>query len=68
MLSEVVASFRNVNNKTAYNLIASGHLNKMITELQDPDALQDYLEKRIIVLSLSALPSIAYLSKPYFLN
>ncbi len=64
MQTEVVASFRNVNNKTAYNLIASGHLNKMITELQDPDALQDYLEKRKEDSLLANLPYIEDLQDP----
>ena len=64
MQTEVVASFRNVNNKTAYNLIASGHLNKMITELQDPDALKDYLEKRKEDPLLANLPYIEDLQDP----
>ena len=64
MQAEVVASFRNVNNKTAYNLIASGHLNKMITELQDPDALIDYLKEREEDALLSNLPYIEDLQDP----
>jgi hypothetical protein len=64
MQAEVVASFRNVNNKTAYNLIASGHLNKMITELQDPDALKDYLKEREEDALLSNLPYIEDLQDP----
>lgn len=64
MQGEVVDSFRNVNNKTAYNLIFSGHLNKMITELQDPDSIKKYIEERKGDMLLKNLPYIQDLQDP----
>lgn len=42
---EVVSSFRNIDNKTVYNLILSGFLDKQMSKFTDYEKLQDYLEE-----------------------
>ena len=42
---EVVSSFRNIDNKTVYNLILSGFLDKQLSKFTDYDKLQEYLKE-----------------------
>ena len=44
MDQEIVSSYRNIEGKTAYNLILSGQLNKMVSQFTNPDSLSQYAE------------------------
>jgi len=42
---EVVSSFRNIDGKTAYNLILSGFLDKQLGKLNNPEKFKEYLKE-----------------------
>lgn len=42
---EIISSFRNIDNKTVYNLILSGFLDKQLSKLQDPEKIQEYMKE-----------------------
>lgn len=55
---EVVSSFRNIDDETVYNLIASGFINKQFETYKDSDKLNAYLEKIGADQLMSEMPFI----------
>lgn len=61
---EVVSSFRNIDNKTVYNLILSGFLDKQMSKLQDLEKLKAYMQEVAGDPLISQLPILKDLLNP----